>query len=172
MTLTQALIDELERETGTTRRVLERIPEDKLSWRPHAKSMSLGELAMHIAQLPYGITELVSELVREIPTVPRTEAKSRAELLTTLEKSVAHAKTKLAGWSDADLFATWRMTRGGRTLLELPRIGMLRSILLNHWYHHRGQLTVYLRLLDVALPPVYGATADEDFPFDAHAGAR
>lgn len=172
MTITESLIAELEREAGTTRRVLERVPEEKLSWKPHVKSMTIGQLALHIAQLPYGITELVDELVREIPNVPRNEAKSRAELLSTLEMSVAHATNRLATWGDAGLFAMWRMTREGRTLMELPRVAVLRSILLNHWYHHRGQLTVYLRLLDVALPPVYGATADEEFAFDAHAGAR
>lgn len=156
-----AFVTELREEAGATRRLLERVPEEKLSWRPHPKSSSLGELAMHIALLPMGIVELVKGRESEVPNVPRTEAHSRAELLESFDQSIATAVAKIDGWGDAGLAEPWRLTRGGRTLIELPRGGMIRTILLNHWYHHRGQLTVYLRLLDVPLPSIYGPTADD-----------
>ena len=161
MTLTESFINELTREAETTRRVLERVPEDKLTWRPHPKSMSLGHLAKHIAMLPAAITELVSEKTREVPNVPPQETASRAELLAALDRSVEAAVAKLKGWGDAELAEPWTLTRNGTTVIELPRAGMLRTVLLNHWYHHRGQLTVYLRLLDVPLPGIYGPTADD-----------
>ncbi len=160
MGLAEQFAAELTAEAATTRRVLERVPEAQLSWRPHAKSMSLGQLAFHIAILPRAIAELLGELVTEVPTVPLPEGVPVAEILSTLDESVAFAKEKLAAWGDDGLAATWRMTREGKTLLEMPRKVMVRSVMLNHTYHHRGQLTVYLRLLDVPLPSVYGPTAD------------
>jgi len=164
ITMAGPLIDELTREAATTRRVLERVPEDKISWKPHAKSMSLGELALHVAQTPGGVAELISRPEAEPPRFQRPEAKSRAELLTALDESVATAQSKLAAWSDSDLLAEWKLKGGGKTLMTVPRVGMIRSIMLNHWYHHRGQLLVYLRLLDVPVPSVYGPSADEN-PF-------
>ena len=161
MTLTERLIAELRQEADTTRRVLERVPEDKLGRKPHAKSMSLGQLALHIAVLPHRIAELVSEPVREIPNVPRPEAKSVDELLSALAGSLESADEKLRGWGDEGLEVMLRLTRDGQTVLQMPRYNMLRSVLFNHWVHHRGQLTVYLRLLDVPVPSVYGASADE-----------
>ena len=161
MTLTERLIGELAQEAETTRRVLERVPEDKLSWKPHAKSMSLGQLAFHVARVPGAIADLVSEPVREIPTVPRPEAKSVEEVMSTLSGSVAQASEKLRGWGDEGLDVMLRLTRNGQTVLQMPRYNMVRAIMLNHWYHHRAQLTVYLRLLDVPVPAVYGASADE-----------
>ncbi len=156
----KSFIGELRQEAATTRRLLERVPEDKLRWKPHPKSMSLGELAMHVAMLPRGIIDLVSTLEVDIPDVPRTEAVAVDELLMTLGNSVELAASRLAQWSDDDLAATWTMLNDGKPVLSIPRMAVLRSLLFNHWYHHRGQLTVYLRLLDVPLPPVYGPTAD------------
>lgn len=161
MAMNQPLIAELTHEAETTRLVLERVPEDRLSWKPHPKSMSVGQLALHIAGIPGGLADLLSEPVREAPVVPLPEARSREELLSALAEGVAKATGRLREWSDAELTAEWRMTRNGETVLALPRIGMVRTIMLNHWYHHRGQLLVYLRLLDIPLPPVYGPTADE-----------
>jgi uncharacterized damage-inducible protein DinB len=161
MMIAEPLIGELAQEAGVTRRLLERVPEEKLSWKPHPKSMSLGQLAFHLAILPLGIADLLSETVRELPAVPQTEATSAAEVLSTLEKSVGFATAKLAEWGDDGLRAVFTMTNGGQTLFQLPRVAMFRSVMLNHWYHHRGQLTVYLRLLDVPLPSIYGPTADE-----------
>ena len=164
MTLANTFIDELTREAATTRRVLERIPEDKLSWRPHAKSMSLGQMALHVAQTPGAVAELINETPRQPPQFAQAEAKSRTELLGALDQSVEGAKAKLAAWGDQGLMQEWTLQRDGRSLMAVPRVGMVRSIMLNHWYHHRGQLLVYLRMHDVPLPSVYGPTADED-PF-------
>ena len=161
MPLADSLAAELTREAEVTRRVLERVPESQLAWRPHPKSMTLGQLALHIAQLPRGIVELLANLDAEVPTVPLRDDASVAEILATLDESVPFAKERLIAWGDEGLAAKWRMTRQGKTLLEMPRIGMVRSVMLNHWYHHRGQLTVYLRMLDVPLPSIYGPTADE-----------
>jgi uncharacterized damage-inducible protein DinB len=158
------MIAELTRESEMTRRVLERVPEDRLRWKPHARSMSLGQLALHVAQLPLGIASLVERLTVEAPTVPFVEPASRREILEALERSVAYATERLAAWSDEELAALWTLTLDGAVLVALPRGEVLRSLLLNHSYHHRGQLTVYLRLLDVPVPPVYGPTADEN-PF-------
>ncbi|MEA2488943.1 MAG: hypothetical protein QOH21_735 [Acidobacteriota bacterium] len=164
MTVAEAFAAELTREAATTRRVLERVPEERLGWKPHEKSMSLGQLAYHIASLPEGIAKLLTNLSAEVPFVPLPEQTSVAEILATLERTVPIAAAQLIAWGDAGLQEMWRMTREGQTLMEMPRIAMVRSVMLNHWYHHRGQLTVYLRLLDVPLPSVYGPTADEN-PF-------
>jgi uncharacterized damage-inducible protein DinB len=162
MKMTDALLAELTEEAATTRRVLERVPEESLSWTPHPKSMSLGQLALHVAKVPGALAELLSEPTREMPNVPRPEARSRAEILSALDESVAIARAKLSSWSEDDLMAEWNMTREGHTILALPRFAMVRAAMLNHWYHHRGQLLVYLRLLDVPVPAVYGGSADED----------
>src|SRR5687768_481900 len=164
MNLSERLLAEFTQEVGSTRRVLDRVPEDRLTWKPHPKSMSLGQLAMHIAGVPGGVTSLLRELVAEVPVVPLTEATSRAEILDTLEWSVVTVTNALTTWGDEGLLAEWRMTQQGKTLLTMPRIEMVRSIVLNHWYHHRGELIVYLRLLDVPIPAIYGPSADEN-PF-------
>lgn len=162
--LSEPLIAELQQEAATTRRVLERIPDQKLSWKPHPKSLSLGQLAHHVAVLPRAIAELVTPSSHELPVVPRPEPKSIREVLSTLEESVAAATKKLSSWNDSAMGETWSMTDKGKAVLQIPRIGMIRSIMLNHWYHHRGQLTVYLRLLDIPVPSVYGPSADEARP--------
>lgn len=164
MTMTERLIAELTQEASTTRRVLERVPEDKLGWKPHPKSMSLGQLAMHIALLPHGISDLLGEAVREVPAVPLPQAQSREELMLALDRSIAFALDKLWQWGDRGLEEGWRLNSEGKTLLEMQRGAFFRSVMLNHWYHHRGQLALYLRLLDVPVPPIYGPTADEN-PF-------
>lgn len=164
MKMSSPYIDELTREAETTRRVLERVPQDKLGWKPHVKSMSLGQLALHVAQTPGTVAQLITETECEVPQFTQPEAKSRAELLTALDHSVSTAKAKLEGWDDAGMMTEWKLRRGSKTLMALPRVGMVRSIMLNHWYHHRGQLLVYLRLLDVPVPSVYGPSADEN-PF-------
>lgn len=166
MTVTDSLIAELNQEAEATRRVLERVPEGALSWKPHPKSMSLGQLALHVAQTPGGVAELLSGPTAGAPDFSnRPQAVSRAELLSALEESVANATSKLSSWGDEGLAAEWRMTRGTDTLLALPRGSLVRAIMLNHWYHHRGQLVVYLRLRDVPVPAIYGDSADEPAPF-------
>ena len=159
--ITQLLLGELEQEAQATRRVLQRVPEDKLSWRPHAKSSTLGQLALHIAQIPSLGTRVLAPDVFEAPESVQPEARTAAELLTTLEESLASARQFLSELTPERAEATWRLARGGREIMAVQRLAMIRTLMFNHWYHHRGSLVVYLRLLDVPLPPVYGPTADE-----------
>jgi uncharacterized damage-inducible protein DinB len=162
MRLTDPLIVELELEAETTRRVLERIPEARLSWRPHPKSMSLGQLALHIATTPGAVAQVAALDGMERPEFDRPEPKSKREVIEALGQSVASALEFLRGLDDARATQTWTMTLAGKPVFSVPRIGLVRTIMLNHWYHHRGEMQVYLRLLGVPVPPVYGPTADED----------
>jgi uncharacterized damage-inducible protein DinB len=162
--IVDSFIAELEREAATTRRVLERVPADKYDWKPHKKSYPLGTLAFHVANTPRNVAGILAKDTFEYGSLKDTGIGDPSELLATLDKSVATAKELLTGWDDAKAMATWKLVRGGEEIMAMPRIGLVRAIMLNHWYHHRGQLTVYLRLLDVPLPSVYGPTADEN-PF-------
>src|SRR6266852_3710094 len=165
MALIDEMLQELEEEARTTRRVLERVPENKLAWRPHEKARTLGELALHVATVPGAVAEFIaSPSPAQAPDFVDPSPQSASELIAALEQSIAKAKKVLRGMDDAALMATWRMMRGERELFALPRAALLRSIMLNHWYHHRGQLSVYLRELDVAIPSIYGPSADEN-PF-------
>jgi uncharacterized damage-inducible protein DinB len=164
MRIADSLIMELEQEAQTTRRMLERLPAAKFSWRPHAKSMSLGQLGLHVAQTPGAVARLAKANMDAPPQFKQAEAASTQELLAAHDASVAEAKTALNGWDDGKMMETWSMSAGGKAVMSMPRVGLLRAIMLNHWYHHRGQLAVYLRLLDVPVPSVYGPTADEN-PF-------
>jgi uncharacterized damage-inducible protein DinB len=164
MKLSESIVMELDQEARTTRRVLERIPEDKLAWKPHPKSFSLGQLALHIASVPGGVTTIVMQDSVEAPNFAQAEPKSRQEVLDTFSKSLETAQVNLKTMDDARLAATWSLTRGGKVVMSAPRGAFLRSVLLNHVYHHRGQLSVYLRMLDVPVPSIYGPSADEN-PF-------
>lgn len=167
MPIIDALLAELEQESLATRRVLERVPQAHLSWKPHPKSMSLGELALHVATVPGNVAELASmDTIPELPVFVRPEAATTAELVPALVASIAKARQHLGDFDDAAMGATWRLMSAGREVLAMPRVAFVRAIMLNHWYHHRGQLLVYLRLLDVSVPSVYGPTADEN-PFTA-----
>jgi uncharacterized damage-inducible protein DinB len=161
MATIEELIQELEQETHATRRVLERIPEDQLDWRPHPKSQSLGELAMHVASIPGALAEVSTRPFDVGTPIPRPSAESVNQLLETLSRSVARATEILRSMGDRGLADQWQMLDGERELWSLPRGAFLRTTMLNHWYHHRGQLTVYLRQLGVPLPAVYGDSADE-----------
>ena len=166
MRIADPYLEELTMEASTTRRVLERVPEVHLNWRPHEKSMSLGQLAWHVATLPRQLTEFVTgdELDFGVAAGAPPTVGSHHELLAEFNSSTERAQSYLANLSDERATATWRLTAGGRELFAAPRAAVLRSFLFNHWYHHRGQLVVYLRLLDVPVPSVYGPTADEN-PF-------
>jgi len=165
MAMIDGLLAELEQEAETTRRVLERVPEAHLSWKPHPKSMSLGQLALHIATVPGNVAELAaSDTIADPPTFVQPEASTTSELVPSLKESVAKAKRALGGFDDARMSAVWRLRSGGRDIMAIPRVAFLRAVMLNHWYHHRGQLLVYLRLLNQSVPSVYGPTADEN-PF-------
>jgi len=166
MKIIDGLLAELEQEATTTRRVLERIPQEHLSWRPHPKSMSLGQLALHVATVPGLVAEIAAVDIATPNSFNQPEAATAAELVPALTESVAKAKRALGAYDDAKMAATWRLEKGGREVLAMPRVAFVRAIMLNHWYHHRGQLLVYLRLLNLSVPSVYGPTADEN-PFAA-----
>jgi uncharacterized damage-inducible protein DinB len=160
MATIDAILAELEQESQATRRLLERVPEDRMSWRPHPRSFSLGQIALHVASLPGGISSMADQDTFQLPVFQQREAASRVELLEALEQSMATARQMLGRMSDERLAGTWTLEDSGEVLMQIPRAALLRSLMLNHWYHHRGQLTVYLRLLDVPLPSTYGPTAD------------
>jgi uncharacterized damage-inducible protein DinB len=164
MRLVDSILMELEQEAQTTKRVLDRIPENKLAWRPHPKSLSLGQLALHIASAPGNVAAIAAQDTFEAPNFAQAEAKSRQEVLDAFSKSLASTKDTLKNMDDARLAATWTLTKNGKVVMSVPRIGFLRSVLMNHVYHHRGQLSVYLRMLDVPVPSIYGPSADEN-PF-------
>ena len=165
---TQALANELEREAASTRRILERVPADQLHWQPHPKSMTLGQLAFHLASIPGNISRMSRLDGFDAATANFTPATppSADVLLETLESSLAEARSFLDGLDEESASAPWRLTVGEREVFTLPKTEVVRTLLLNHWYHHRGQLAVYLRLLDVPVPAVYGRSADEN-PFAA-----
>jgi len=167
MRMIDGLLAELEQEAVATRRVLERIPQAHLSWKPHPKSMSLGQLALHVATVPGGVAELAAlDTVPVPPSFVQPEAATAAELVPALTESIAKAKQSLGGFDDGKMNAMWRLQNNGREIMAMPRVAFVRAIMLNHWYHHRGQLLVYLRLLNQSVPSVYGPTADEN-PFAA-----
>lgn len=169
----EAMTRELEQEARSTRRVLERIPEDKLTWKPHPKSMTIGQLAGHVAAIPGRISRMAQQDGFERPANPGlpTQIETTAGLLPDLEAGLADTRALLAGLTAETAAAPWRMTFAGHEVFAVPRLAMLRSMLFNHWYHHRGELLVYLRLLDVPVPAVYGRSADEDPIADAARGA-
>jgi uncharacterized damage-inducible protein DinB len=167
-----AILGELEVESATTRRVLERVPSDKLTWKPHPKSMSLGELALHVAVSPGYIAEgwACQETVdfgKGGGSKP-PEPTSTQDILAAHDAGVAKTKDALNKIGDAGLGDQWTATMNGSTVFNMPKAALIRSIVMNHTYHHRGQLSVYLRLLDVSVPSIYGPSADES-PFRATA---
>jgi uncharacterized damage-inducible protein DinB len=162
----EPMLSEFRQEAATTKRVLERVPADKLSWKPHPKSMSLGQLAMHVASIPGNLSRLVllDEFdVSQAKFDPPAPANLK-EIHATFDQSVRAAEDCLNGMSQQTAAGDWRMIARGKEVMRQPRTGLLRSVMLNHWYHHRGQLSVYLRLLDVPVPVIYGRSADEN-PF-------
>jgi uncharacterized damage-inducible protein DinB len=160
----EELVQEFEAEAKTTRRVLERVPSDKLAWTPHAKSMSLGRLAMHVATAPAAISAWpVKDHFEFAGGAPPSPA-STDDILAAHDSGIARVKENLAKIGDAGLASNWTASAGGKTLMSMRKAAVLRALLMNHTYHHRGQLSVYLRLLDVPVPPIYGPSADES-PF-------
>lgn len=162
MFTTDDILAELEQEADATRRVLERVPEEQFDWRPHPVSLSLGQLAMHVATLPgalAGVARLDTFPVGH--EIPRPTAASADELLEALERSLDQARDILSGMDEGALAAPWRLMDGPIEVLAIPRRNFVRSILFNHWYHHRGQLCVYLRQVGAPVPAIYGDSADE-----------
>lgn len=161
--LRKIALGDLETEIATTRRVLERIPEEHFEWKPHARSMSLGGLATHIATIPFYGTAVLQghdfDVTAPLPANPL--ATTRDEILRRFDETVAAFHELLEGADDLSLREPWTLRAGERVVFTLPRIGVLRGMVVSHLVHHRGQLSVYLRLLDVPVPSIYGPTADE-----------
>jgi uncharacterized damage-inducible protein DinB len=157
------LLSEFDREMGATRRVLTRVPERHLDWRPHERSMTLGRLTTHVASLPGWLATIVRESAFDLASVPFEPIAdgSTAEAISRFEDAAADARRALVDTTDARLLEIWTLRKEGHDLVSAPRIVALRTEGLYHLVHHRGQLTVYLRLLNVPLPPIYGPTADE-----------
>lgn len=165
-TVAAPMLKEFREEVTITKRLLNCVPADKLTWKPHAKSMSLGQLAGHIAAIPGRISKLAQQESFDVlkgSFVPAQPA-NLEEILATLDQGVAEADVFLQGLTDESAAETFRLLKGDRELFRQPRAVIVRTIMLNHWYHHRGQLSVYLRLLEVPVPIIYGRSADES-PF-------
>jgi uncharacterized damage-inducible protein DinB len=164
MSIVESLLPEFDREMGLTRRLLERVPDGQFAWKPHEKSMTLGRLAEHLAELPgwakvsildTGIDMSASRPPHYVP--PAT----RAAVLAMFDKNVTESRTALTGRTDAELMAPWTLKAQGKEIFTMPKAIVLRGFVMNHIIHHRGQMTVYLRLQDVPLPSIYGPSADE-----------
>ena len=167
MALSDAILPEFDYEMANTRKTLERVPDDKFGWKPHEKSGAMGWLAGHLANLPtwtgYTINQDSLDLAPVGGEAPRAEPPTpREELLKLFDKNVTEARAAIAAASDADLFQPWSLLKGGQTLFTMPKIAVLRGFVMNHQIHHRGQLTVYLRLNDIPVPALYGPSADDD----------
>jgi uncharacterized damage-inducible protein DinB len=166
MALRDALLPEFDHEMANTRKTLERVPDDRLDWKPHPKSTAMGGLATHLSNLPawanYTMEEDSLDLAPEGKPLPSAPAvQSQTELLQVFDSNVAKARAAIAGASDEDLFKLWTLQNNGKQILTLPKIAVLRSFVMNHSIHHRAQLGVYLRLNDIPVPSIYGPSADE-----------
>ena len=165
MRMIDPLIQEIEQEAAGTKRTLERVPGGKLAWRPHPKSLALGQLALHLATAPGVVAQFTTMDSLERPdSFAYPAPKSVEEVLTAHTESVASAKRILGDLDDVSARKPWKLTKGSKVLMEIPKIALVRVILLNHTIHHRAQLGVYLRLLDIPVPSIYGPSADEN-PF-------
>jgi uncharacterized damage-inducible protein DinB len=167
MTIGQSMLGEFDQEMQNTRKILERVPDDKWNWKPHEKSGTVGWLAAHIALLPGWATMTINtEEFDYAPVSGKSEyqppkIENRKELLAAFEKESAEARSALASVSDQEMMKTWKLLAGGQEIFAMPRVAVLRGVVMNHLIHHRAQLGVYFRLLDVAVPGLYGPSADE-----------
>ncbi len=160
--IAQSFLAEFEKQAPITRRFLERLPEDKLTWKPHEKSLTAGQLALHIAKVPGGIVRLVADNPRQArDKFDFPQPASRDEILKALDESVVTVRSQLPEFDDAAMNEIWRLVRGEHEVFSQPRGEFLRDTMLSHWYQHRGQFSVYLRLLNVAVPASWGPSADE-----------
>jgi uncharacterized damage-inducible protein DinB len=166
MALNEGLLPEFDWEMANTRKSLERVPEDKLGWKPHDKSMTMGRLAIHLAVLPTWAVATMEQNSLDVappgaPPYRPPDAKSRKQILEIFDQNVAAARASIVQASDTQLLKPWTLLAGGKTIFTLPRIAVLRSSVMNHTIHHRAQLGVYLRLNNIAVPAIYGPSADE-----------
>jgi|SRR5919109_3091331 uncharacterized damage-inducible protein DinB len=167
MTIAESLLPEFDREMGLTRRVLERVPDGEFAWKPHPKSMTLGRLAEHLAELPQWLAISITDPGIDMGTGRPPDYKSpdtRAAVLGMFDKHVALARSALNGRTDAELMAPWTLKNQGKEVFTMPKVAVVRGFAMNHMIHHRGQLMVYLRLKEIPLPSIYGPSADEN-PF-------
>jgi len=164
MALIESVLQELDGESRATRRLLERVPGDKLTWRPHPKARTLGELAWHVATVPGTVAAVVAQSPGRVGSLADSSPSKAAELVPLLDENLARARQLLADMDDATVTGPWKVVAGEQEIMALPRMAFMRMVLLNHWYHHRGQLSVYLRELGVPIPSIYGPSADEQ-PF-------
>ena len=162
MAIRDALLPEFDQEMATTRRVIERLRENKYDWAPHEKSMTAGRLASHIAEMTvWGTISITQDSLDLAGGHQPFNAASREELLAAFDKNVEECRKALASTSDEALSQSWSLLQGSNVLMTLPKITVLRTLVLNHIVHHRGQLSVYLRLTDTPVPSIYGPSADE-----------
>jgi len=159
------LLPEFDHEMGTTRRLLERVPPSALAWKPHGKSMSMGQISDHLSKLTSWANVILATTSYDLavmdPKFRLTDPVSTEAVVETFDRSVKAARAEMAAKTDAEYLVPWTLKHGSHEVFTLPRFSALRSFVLNHTIHHRGQLSVYLRLNDVALPSIYGPTADE-----------
>jgi uncharacterized damage-inducible protein DinB len=162
MSIAEAMLAEFEIQAPVTRKFLERLPEDKLGWKPHERSLTAGQLAYHLASVPGGIVRFVQNNPAQAPeSFNFPQPASRQEILKVLEESIAAVRSILPKFDDTAMKETWRMVADGKEVLTQPRAEFLRDVMLSHWYQHRGQFCVYLRMLDVAVPASWGPSGDE-----------
>lgn len=165
MALVDALLPEFDHEIASTRRLLDRLPDDQLAWKPHAKSMALGALAEHLGQLGVWGELTLTQSAVDLETTARPPGYQpmtvKADILAHFDTRMAVARAALVGRTDAELMAPWTLRRGAQEFFTMPKASCWRTFVMNHLIHHRGQLTVYLRELDVPLPSIYGPSADE-----------
>jgi len=159
------LLAEFESQAPITRRFLERLPEDKLTWKPHEKSMTAGQLALHLALVPGGLVQFVQSNPAQAPDFQFPQPATRDEVLKTFDENVATARNLLPTFDDAAMNETWHLNAGGKEVLAQPRGLFLRDVMFSHWYQHRGQFSVYLRILNVPVPARWGPSAAEPPPF-------
>jgi uncharacterized damage-inducible protein DinB len=162
MPLVDMLLPEFDHEMATTRKLLERVPDDRLAWAPHAKSFTMGQLAQHVATIPmWGTMTLTLSELDLAGSEQLPAAGSRAELVKMFDENAGKARKELTGKTDAELMAPWALKRGADTIFSMPKISVWRGFVMSHLIHHRAQLSVYLRMQDVPLPAMYGPSADE-----------
>jgi uncharacterized damage-inducible protein DinB len=164
MTIAESLLPEFDREMGITRRLLERVPDGVFAWKPHEKSMTLGRLAEHLAELPQWCTMTLTRdgIDMSVGRPPGYQPPAtRDAVLAMFETNTAEARATLRGKTDGELVAPWTLSAQGKEIFTMPKVAVLRNFVMNHMVHHRGQLSVYLRLHNVPIPSMYGPSADE-----------
>lgn len=159
--ISQSLLPEYDHEMATARTVIERVPEDKYGWKPHDRSMTAGHLASHIAEMPAWAVSGLTQDSLDLAGYTPWKAATKSELLATFDKNVAAGRKAIEGAADATYMQNWSLNQGDKTLMTMPKIAVVRTFVMNHVIHHRGQLSVYLRLNNLSVPSIYGPSADE-----------